>query len=127
MKNLWTKLASAAVALVFSAGLSFAVYQSAIDGIGLGSTTAPVLSGCGTAPTITGNDMAGAVTTGTGTPTGCVITFNGVKSSAPVCVVQRTTIAPVLAANSYTTSTTAITITQTATDSVVYRYICMGL
>lgn len=125
MKNLLTKLVSAAAALVFSAGLSFAVYQATVDGIGLGATTAPALTSCGTSPSITGNDMAGTVTMGTGTPTGCVITFNSAKSSAPHCVV--TWIATPLASQSYATSASAITLTQTATSSNVVKYICMGL
>ena len=127
MKNILTKLVSSVAALAVTAGLSFAAYQASVDGIGLGSTAAPVLSACGTAPTIVGNDMAGTVTTGTCTPTGCVITFNSAKSSAPVCIVEPIVLAPVLAAASYATSATAITITQTGTNSVVYKYICMGL
>lgn len=125
MRNIFTKALAALAAVVFSAGISFALFQSNIDGIGLGSTTAPVLSSCGTSPTITGNDMAGTVTMGTGTPTGCVITFNSAKSSAPHCVV--TWIATPLASQSYATSTTAITLTQTGTSSNVVKYICMGL
>lgn len=124
MKNIFTKLASAVLALAFSAGLSFAVYQASVDGIGLGSTTAPVLTSCGTSPTIVGNDMAGTVTMGT-TATGCVITFASAKSSAPHCVV--TWIATPLASQSYATSTTAITTTQTSTSNNVLKYICMGL
>jgi hypothetical protein len=125
MKKFWTNLASAAVALIASAGLSFAIYQSTIDGIGLGATTAPALTSCGTSPTISGNDMAGTVTMGTGSPTGCVITFNGAKSAAPHCVVVW--IATPLASQSYATSATAITLTQTGTSSNVVKYVCMGL
>jgi hypothetical protein len=124
MKNFWTKLASAAVALAMSAGLSYAIFQANIDGIGLGSATAPALTSCGTTPAIVGNDMAGTVTMGT-TATGCVITFNGAKSSAPHCVV--TWIATPLASQSYVTSATAITLTQTSTSNNVVKYICMGL
>jgi len=125
MKNFWTKLASAAAALVFSAGLSFAVYQSSVDGIGLGSTTAPVPTSCGGgSPTVVGNDMAGTITMGT-TATGCVVTFSSAKSSAPHCVV--TWIATPLASQSYATSTTAITLTQTSTSSNVAKYVCIGL
>jgi hypothetical protein len=68
-----------------SAGLAFGFPVVNIDGIGLGSTTAPALTSCGTSPAIVGTDMAGTVTMGT-TPTGCVITFNGAKSrGAALC------------------------------------------
>ena len=86
--------------------------------------TAPALTSCGTTPAIVGTDMAGTVTMGTGTPTGCVITFNVPWAVAPFCVV--TWIATPLASQSYVTSTTAITLTQTATSSNVVKYICIG-
>lgn len=124
-KNLFAKILSTFAAVALSGGIALALFQSNIDGIGLGSTTAPVLTTCGTSPAIIGNDMAGTVTMGTGSPTGCVITFNSAKSSAPHCVV--TWIATPLASQSYATSTTAITLTQTGTSSNVVKYICMGL
>jgi hypothetical protein len=126
MKNFWTKLASAALALVASAGLSFAVYQSSVDGIGLGSTTAPVLTGCGTgSPTIVGNDMAGTVTTGT-TATGCVVTFNSAKSAVPACVVTHQ-VAPATSTPAYTVTATAITVVQASQTGNKFNYVCMGL
>ena len=87
--------------------------------------TAPALTSCGTSPAISGTDFAGLVTEGTGTPTGCVVTFNTAYTAAPYCVVvgqsdpNNTTI-------HYTVSTTAITITNAAADSGKYNYICVG-
>jgi hypothetical protein len=124
MKRLTTKLLSGLLALCLTAGLAFGL-TTVLDGIGIGSTTAPVLTSCGTSPAIVGTDLAGTVTMGTGTPTGCVITFNTAKTLAPHCVV--TWIATPLASQSYVTSTTAITLTQTATSSNVAKYICIGL
>jgi len=124
MKKIWTKLVSGLAALLVTAGLAYG-YTIVTDGLGLGSTTAPALTSCGTSPAITGTDMAGTVTMGTGTPTGCVITFNTAKSAAPHCVV--TWIATPLASQSYATSASAITLTQTATSSNVVKYICVGL
>jgi hypothetical protein len=124
MKHFRSKLLAAAAALLLSSPAF--CYTVVVDGIGFGSTPAPVLTSCGTSPTIVGTDLAGTVTTGTGTPTGCVITFNTAKSATPFCSVTPGVIAPVLAAASYTVSTSAITITQTATNSVVYKYICVG-
>jgi hypothetical protein len=86
-------------------------------------TTPPALTSCGTSPSDTGaTDGAGMVTMGTGTPTGCVITFNAAYTSAPNCTV--TWRATPLASQSYAVSTTAITLTQTATSSNVVDYRC---
>lgn len=83
---------------------------------------APALTSCGTGPTIVGTDAAGTVTMGTGTPTGCVITFVTAYKTAPNCVVNWQ--ATPLAAQSYAVTTTAITLTQTATSSNVANYVC---
>lgn len=123
MKRLTTKLLSGLLALCLTGGLAFG-FVTVLDGIGLGSTTAPALTSCGTTPAIVGTDLAGTVTMGT-TATGCVITFAAAKSAAPHCVV--TWIATPLASQSYTTSTTAITLTQTSTSNNVAKYICVGI
>lgn len=124
MKHMLSKMLSGALALLLTAGLAYG-YTVVTDGIGIGSTTAPALTACGTSPAIVGTDLAGTVTMGTGSPTGCVITFGTAKSAAPHCVV--TWIATPLASQSYATSTTAITLTQTATSSNVVKYVCIGL
>jgi hypothetical protein len=85
--------------------------------------TAPTPSACGTTPALTGSDTHGTVTMGTGTPTGCVITFAVAYVSAPDCVVTWQTN---LASMTYTISTTAITLTQTATSSNKVNYVCHG-
>lgn len=86
--------------------------------------TAPALTSCGTTPAITGNDVHGTVTMGTAAPTGCVITFNLAYATAPTCVV--TWRATPLASQSYAISTSAITLTQTATSSNVVDFHCFG-
>lgn len=90
--------------------------------VGTAQTTAPALSSCGTGPAIVGTDEAGEVTMGTGSPTGCVITFNQPYVGAPLCVV--TWQATPLASQSYVVSNTAITLTQTGTSSNKANYIC---
>lgn len=117
-------LPAALAALIFSAGISYALYSTTFDRITVGSTTAPALTSCGTSPAITGTDFAGIVTMGTGTPTGCVITFNSPFAAAPVCVANWMT--GILAAESYTVSATAITLTQTGTNSTKVSYVCVG-
>lgn len=104
--------------------LQFGTATGAPAHLASGQTTAPALTSCGTSPAIVGTDTAGTVTMGTGTPTGCVITFNVAYVAAPHCVVQW--IATPLASQSYATSTTAITLTQTATSSNVAKYMCVG-
>lgn len=84
----------------------------------------PVLTSCGTAPALAGTDAVGTVTMGTGSPTGCVITFGTAYLTAPTCVVNW--VATPLASQSWTTSTTALTLTQTGTSSNKASYFCMG-
>lgn len=118
---------SAAVALLAVAlamapiGAAYAL-DMVVERLGT-SGSAPVLSSCGTSPTIVGTDLAGRVTMGTGSPTGCVITFNKAKAVAPACNV--TWAATPLASQSYAVSTTAITLTQTGTSSNVVFYTCV--
>lgn len=85
----------------------------------------PALTSCGTTPALaTGStDSAGTITLGT-TATGCVVTFGTAYTAAPTCLV--TWIATPLASQSWTTSTTAITITQTSTTNNVVQYMCIG-
>jgi hypothetical protein len=123
MKSLFRKLIAGILAVALTSSLAFGL-STVFDGIGIGSTTAPALTSCGTTPSIVGTDLAGTVTMGT-TATGCVITFNAAKSAAPHCVV--TWIATPLASQSYTTSTTAITTTQTSASNNVLKYICIGI
>jgi hypothetical protein len=84
--------------------------------------TAPALTSCGTSPSIAGSDFAGTVTMGTGSPTGCVITFNTAYSAAPHCVVTSES---QLTSFAYSTSATAITTVQTGTSSNKVDYVCV--
>lgn len=81
----------------------------------------PTLTACGTSPSISGTDIAGTVTMGTATPTGCVITFSTTYGSAPDCVV---TWQINIASMQYTISATAITLVQTGTSSNKINYDC---
>lgn len=87
------------------------------------SGTAPAATVCGTAPAVLGTDTAGQVTMGTGTPTGCVLTFATPYVAAPFCVVSwQNDIADM----QYTVTTTALTLVQTATDSNIVNWICVA-
>ena len=63
----------------------------------------PSVSSCGLgSPTIKGNDLAGYITTGTGTVLGCTLTFSTTKtdpacvltSSGPLAIVSQSSISP---------------------------------
>lgn len=86
------------------------------------SGTAPTPTGTGT-PTITAGstDTAGEVTAGA-SATSIVITFAAAKSLAPFCLVVPQT---QLLAFAFTVSTSAITITQTATSGDKINYHCI--
>lgn len=89
---------------------------------------APTVTGatCGTtAPAITGTDFAGTVTIGSVATTSCVVTFGTAFVTAPTCVVSPKS--TILAAFSFATSTTALTVTQTSTASNTFTYICSSL
>jgi hypothetical protein len=90
----------------------------------------PAASSCGTSPAVTAgsNAMAGAFTTGTGTPTACTITFATAYATTAACA-----IAPANAAAGGITayvsaqSASAFTITLSAgTSSAKYNYVCSG-
>lgn len=85
---------------------------------------APVLSACitGGTPTLVGTDFTGTINAGSTASTSCVVTFGTAFIVAPRCVVAWSS-GP-LAAMSWTTSTTALTITQTSNGSSVIQYIC---
>lgn len=85
---------------------------------------APVLSGCtaGTGGSFQGTDFGGVFTQGNTAATSCVVTFGTPFATAPSCVVGWNT-GP-LVAMSWTTSTTALTITQTSATTSRISYIC---
>jgi hypothetical protein len=88
-----------------------------------GSTNLPTVSGCGTSASVSGTDIAGEITVGTALPTGCTLTFANAYNNPPYCAV---TVQQTIASFSYTISASAITISQTATNSDHINYICFG-
>lgn len=88
--------------------------------------TAPALSGCGTTPSLVGNDKVGRITVGSGgVATTCTVTFNTVWTNAPVCVANNETTTLLARASA---TTTVLTITSavpfTAADTIGYH--CLG-
>lgn len=97
-----------------------------IDNVGhqYATTTIPVLSSCGTNPSMVGSDDHGTVTTGA-TAGGCTITFGNPWIKAPTCTLSEQT-GSVVNAFSYTVSATAIVVTQTAIGGGIVDYVCRG-
>lgn len=90
------------------------------------SGTVPGVSGCGTAPTIQGNDVAGKITIGGGPGTSCNLTFASAWPTAPVCTaIIDGNLGPFNAG----TTTTGITFSSNASLNGGARiyYICLGL
>lgn len=89
------------------------------------SGNVPVVTACGTTPTLVvgSTDSAGTIIMGT-SATGCVITFGTAYAVAPSCVV--TWIATPLASQSYAVTTTAITTVQTSATNNILDYFCVA-
>ena len=88
-----------------------------------GSGNSPVLSVCGTTPTIVGSDLSGKITIGSGVTTACTVTFATTFTNAPACVVSGDNTAVTYIA---TTSATVLTISSSADmASDVISYICL--
>jgi hypothetical protein len=78
----------------------------------------PTLSSCGTTPSVTGNDTDMIVTVGSVSATGCTITFAHAYATAPVVTISNQSMS-ITNAMTFTVSTSAITITQTALTSAI--------
>lgn len=104
-----------------SADASFTAKAASFSGDLTFTGTAPTPTGTGSPVMTTGStDSAGQVTSGTAA-TSVIITFASAKTNAPFCTVTAET---QLVAFAYTVSTTAITITQTATSGELIDYHC---
>jgi hypothetical protein len=121
MKKILSGIFAVALALASIASPALAASVS-IDGKLIAAGAPPVLTSCGTSPAIVGSDLGGKVTMGTGSPTGCVITFAQTHGVAPNCLVVWA--GTPLAAQNYTVTTTAITLVQTGTSSNIVFYFC---
>ena len=84
----------------------------------------PVLSSCGTAPTLDANatDQSGTITFGA-TASGCTLTFYEPAPSRPHCVVT-TEAQSLVNAYTYVVTTSSIVITQAASGGTVWDYFC---
>lgn len=98
----------------------------------LNTSASPSLSSCGTSPTVSANstNSAGQITTGTGAPTSCTMTFANPYPTAAFCTIHAANAAaagsgvlPYISAS----SASAFTITMVVgTSSASFNYVCMG-
>lgn len=115
---------SGATIPILSASNTYSGALNTFGGHFAASTSTPTLSTCGGgSPAIVGDDKDGQVTLGT-SATACTILFNAAYTSAPMCTV--TWQATPLASQSYVTSTTAITLTQTSASGNKVNYHCVA-
>lgn len=90
-----------------------------------GTGTSPTVGGsCGSSPAIAGKDSALKVTTGTGSPTSCTVTFGTAWATAPVCNANAATTTTAL--NVTTTTTTVVVSAVALTASEVLHVVCVG-
>lgn len=76
-----------ALATSTTSGSNNAVFEVDKNGHIITSGPKPTVTQCGTSPSVTGNDEAGKVTTGTANPLYCLVTFANAYSNAPACIV----------------------------------------
>ena len=83
----------------------------------------PSVSSCGSSPSVAGDDTAGIITTGTGAPTACTLTFAVAYTYAPVCT-PNTSSTSSNASMASAPSTTAVTINLSSglTSGKIYYY-----
>ncbi len=93
----------------------------------MGSSGTPVISACGTAPTLgTGStDSYGTINVGSGVVLSCTLTFSITAASPPHCVVG-TNLSTVVPGWSTSTTTLTTSLSLTLGGGKIY-YICMGV
>lgn len=88
------------------------------------NNSTPTIGTCGTDPSVSGTDLKGVITVGTGAVTSCALNFGVAYGTAPTCLcnaIKSTT--PIACA--VTASTTVMTVTTAATvDTGTITYMC---
>ncbi len=91
------------------------------------SSTTPVLSSCGTTPSLSSDssDFQGTITVGSVAATACTLTFGVPHTTGTHCVISEQT-GSVVNASSYTEGLTGFTYSQTGLTSDKLDYACFG-
>lgn len=123
--NSGTNYPSNTLFLVASSTATATTTEFSVTNVGhiIASSTNPVLSSCGTNPTLAGDDTHGTVTSGT-LATACTLTFQVAYSAAPACVVTSESATSTFA---YARTATAITVTDVSLTADKWDYICEGV
>ena len=129
MSKLRTKLIASVAALAMLAPSLASAQQALTNPTFIGHTksapegASPVLTSCGTGPTIQAgsSDAAGRFVNGSGATT-CTLTFQRTYTQPPICVVS----AEVATQPTWTVSATAITFATTIA-STAYHYQCQAV
>lgn len=87
------------------------------------SGSTPLVTSCGTSPTITGVDMVGKVTVGTVPGASCTLTFASTWTNAPSCMVTNEATANLTRASS---TSSQVVFSGTLLGGDVLAYICLG-
>lgn len=92
------------------------------------SSTVPVLSSCGTTPSLSpdSSDAMGTITVGSVAATACTLTFGSAHTVGTHCVISNQSMS-VVNAGTYTESLTGFTFSQTGLTSAKLDYWCSGL
>lgn len=120
------------------AGAMMPVFEVNNNGHIIVSGAAPSVSTCGAgSPSVSGNDTAGKVTTGSSAATSCTVTFANTYTSAPVCILTggpasgSTLYSPLFSSTTATTFSFMATSTTAGTspsmNSWVISYLCVGV
>lgn len=110
---------------VLASSTAATAFEVTAAGHVIASTTNPVLSSCGTTPTMKGDDTHGEITVGS-SATGCTLTFQQAYSNAPECTITNQSMS-VVNAMTYTISNSAFTISMTGAGGDKIDYQCEGM
>jgi hypothetical protein len=109
--------ASLLLCSLFASAANYSVAYS--DGI-------PTVSSCGTAPSVTGTDSIGVITTGSGTVTTCTLNFSTTLQAAPSCAVTTDSTSVTAAISSASSAAMTVGLSSTLTSGKIYFH-CLYL
>lgn len=106
----------------FGVALWFAAQAALYMPVGSDGTPGTPTS-CGTSPSVTGTDMAGTITLGSGVVTACTLPFSATLSAAPKCVVTSNSLTVSASITSISTSALVIGLSATLPGGLI-TYFC---
>lgn len=110
-----------ALLLILATWLSFA-QATLYSPVGSDGTPGTPTS-CGTSPSVSGTDMAGTITVGTGVVTACTLPFSSTLAVAPKCQVTSNSLTVTASITSISTSSLVIGLSATLPGGLI-TYFC---